>query len=149
VIRVEHTAHSSAPRELVWRELAALGRWHEWGPWVAVDLEGEPGVGAVRTLRSDRKRIFARAPYTLRERVTLWEPGERLGYELLSGLPVKNYNSMVTLTDSGGGTDIHWASTFDAPPLMRRVMRDALLRTVYSVSERLAGHSDRIAAGAR
>jgi hypothetical protein len=108
---VEARASSNAPRDIVWAVLADGRSWADWGEWswTRYDEEGDPapdGVGAVRR--------FRRAPVTSVERVELFEPPSRFGYELLSGLPLRDYHAVVTLTDSsaGSGTDLHWRSEF-------------------------------------
>jgi hypothetical protein len=107
---VEARASSSAPRQVVWDVLADGRAWSSWGPWSSTvyDSEGSPapdGVGAVRR--------FRRWPVTSVERVELFEPPSRFGYELLEGLAIGEYHAVVTLTDAGGGgTDIHWRSEF-------------------------------------
>jgi uncharacterized protein YndB with AHSA1/START domain len=133
VIQVEHTAHSAAPRASVWALLSDLRGWHEWGPWTSTDL-----VGDVRTMVSERKRLTGR-PYVMTERVVALEPEERFEYELVRGLPVRDYRAVVTLTDADGGTDIHWRATFDPPWLIfGGLWRGAMLKVVRDVSERLA-----------
>jgi hypothetical protein len=134
LIQVEHTAHSAAPRSEVWAKLADLETWHEWGPWKKTTLDG-----GIRTMVSERTRLTGK-PYVMTERVTALEPEERFEYDLLSGLPIKNYHSIVTLTDaSGGGTDIHWHSTFKSPwPLLGGLWRGAMLKVIRDVSEALA-----------
>jgi uncharacterized protein YndB with AHSA1/START domain len=145
LIEIEHTAHSTAPRAAVWALLADLRGWHRWGPWTRTDLDGDPAnpVGATRDMHSDRKRILARRPYHLRERVTAFEPEERLEYDLLSGLPVRNYHAAVTLSDAeDGGTDIHWRAQFDPPwPVFRGLWRDAMTGVISQVSEALAAEA--------
>jgi hypothetical protein len=88
---------------------------------------------------SERKRLNGK-PYVMTERVTALEPEERFAYELLSGLPVKNYRGVVTLSDAdGGGTDIHWRSQFNPPwPFFGGLWRGAMLKVITDVSERLA-----------
>ena len=111
---VEATVRSAAPRDVVWAVLADGRSWHEWGRWQTTELEreGDPppdGVGAIR--RNVRRQL------TIREQVELWEPPSRFGYTLLSGLPLRDYHSVVTLTESGADgrcTNIHWESRFDA-----------------------------------
>jgi Polyketide cyclase / dehydrase and lipid transport len=113
--------------------LSDLRGWHEWGPWSKTDLEGD-----IRTMVSERKRLTGK-PYVMKERVIALEPEERLAYELLSGLPVKNYRAVVTLSDAEGGTDIHWRSTFDSPwPFFGGLWRGAMQKVITDVSERLA-----------
>jgi hypothetical protein len=133
LIEIEHTAHSSAPRPQVWAKLADLRSWHEWGPWTETRLDGD-----IRTMVSERKRLTGK-PYVMKERVIALEPEERFEYELLSGLPVKNYRATVTLVDEGAGTAIHWRSTFDPPwPIFKGLWFGAMLKVIRDVSERLA-----------
>jgi hypothetical protein len=107
----EATVRAGAPREQVWAVLSDLRSWHEWGDWQVTEIEseGDPppnGVGAIRRL--------VQRPFTMKELVELFEPPSRFGYELLSGLPVRDYHSVVTLTDAAeGATNIHWASSFE------------------------------------
>jgi Polyketide cyclase / dehydrase and lipid transport len=134
MIEIEHTAHSGAPRSAVWARLADLDNWDQWGPWTETTTEGD-----VRTLVSERKRLTGK-PYAIKERVTAMQPEERLEYDLLSGLPVKNYHAVVTLADAAdGGTDITWAAKFDAPwPIFKGLWYGAMLKVLRDVSGRLA-----------
>jgi hypothetical protein len=134
MIEVEHTAHAAAGRSQVWNKLAALDDWHEWGPWTkTTSAEG------VRTMVSERKRMNGK-PYVMKERLTTLQPEELLEYDLLSGLPVRNYHAAVTLSDAeDGGTDIHWAARFDPPwPFFKGLWRDAMQKVLRDVSEDLA-----------
>src|SRR3954454_3781271 len=119
VIEIEHTAHADAKRDEVWRKLSDLQRWHEWGPWTKTTIDGD-----VRTLVSERKHMTGK-PYVMKERVTALEPQERFEYDLLSGLPIKDYHATVTLSDAGGGgTDIRWQARFSSPwPLLGGLWR--------------------------
>jgi uncharacterized protein YndB with AHSA1/START domain len=134
LIDIEHTAHSDSPRSDVWRKLSDLQNWHEWGPWTKTDVDGD-----IRTMVSERKRLTGK-PYVMTERVTKLEPEERFEYDLLSGLPVRNYHAVVTLTDAtDGGTDINWRSSFKSPwPFLGGLWRGAMLKVIRDVSERLA-----------
>jgi hypothetical protein len=134
VIEIEHTAHSSSPRAHVWARIADLDKWDQWGPWTKTTREG-----GLRKLVSERKRLTGK-PYVMTERVTAMEPEERFEYDLLSGLPVRNYHSVVTLMDApDGGTDIRWASTFKSPwPGFGWMWHGAMLKVITDVSERLA-----------
>lgn len=137
----EAGAVAAAPRDVVWGVLADARRWHEWGIWSRAELEreGDPapdGVGAIRA--------FTKAPVTSREEVVVFEPGERLVYRLLSGLPVRDYTGTVTLADDPGGTRIAWRSEWDSRvPGMRR----ALQRTITDVCALAAREAERRAAG--
>jgi Polyketide cyclase / dehydrase and lipid transport len=88
--------------------------------------------------RIERKRLTGK-PYVMKERVTTLEPEERLEYDLLSGLPVRNYHAVVTLADAGKGTDITWSARFDPPwPIFKGLWRGGMLKVVNHVAERLA-----------
>jgi hypothetical protein len=108
---IDATARSRAPREAVWELLADARSWSEWGAWQTSELEreGSPPPGGVGAI----KRMIRR-PVTTREEVTVFEPPSALGYTLLSGLPLRDYQGRVTLTDSPEGTEIRWRTEFDA-----------------------------------
>jgi hypothetical protein len=134
--RVEASAVSSAPVEAVWARLADSSTWSEWGQWeqTTLDREGVPapdGVGAIRRLRQGRR--------TTVEEIVTFAPPRQASYELLSGLPVRSYHADVTLEPVGGGTRIHWVSTFDgAYPGVGKVVQLALRRFIPETARRLA-----------
>jgi uncharacterized protein YndB with AHSA1/START domain len=134
MIEVEHTAHSPAPRSAIWSRLADFDNWDQWGPWTATTTDGD-----IRTLVSERKRVTGK-PFVMKERVTTIEPESRLEYDLLSGLPVRNYHATVTLADGAdGGTDITWGARFDAPwPIFKGLWYGGMLKVLRDTSERLA-----------
>ena len=133
MIEIEHSAHSDKPRSDVWAILSDLQHWHEWGPWTETTIDGD-----IRTLVSERTKLTGK-PYVMKERVTALEPQERMEYDLLSGLPIKNYHATVTLSDADdGGTDIRWQARFDPPwPLVGGLWRGAMLKVIRDVSESL------------
>ncbi len=138
--RVETTTVAVASIDAVWDRLADASTWSEWGQWdeTGLDREGVPapdGVGAIRRFASRRR--------TTVEEVVAFEPPAdghaRFAYELLSGLPLRDYHSEVTLETVGGGTRIHWASTFDgAYPVVGAIVRLALARFIPDTARRLA-----------
>ena len=141
---VEARAHSSAPREQVWERVADARGWSSWGAWRSAELEreGTPppgGLGAVKALTSETRGLTGR-PIVSREEVTAFEPPSRFGYKLLSGLPLRDYNAAITLTEApGGGTDITWRSQFEAKvPGTGGIFRRALQRFTQDAAERLA-----------
>jgi hypothetical protein len=92
-------------------------------------------VGAIRR--------FTKGRTTSRERVVAFEPGVRLGYELLSGLPLRDYRSEVTLTQTPTGTQIDWRSTFTAKVSgTGRLYRAVLLRFIADTARRLAAAAE-------
>ena len=131
---IEAVATSSGSREAVWALLDDATRWTQWGSWSKVEVEGggAQGLGAIRVLE--------RRPFRVRERITEWEPGKRMGYELLEGMRVQGYRSSVTLEDApDGGTLIRWRSTYErAGPvtalLLRLAARDASKRLARAAS---------------
>jgi hypothetical protein len=137
LIEIEHTAHSPKPRSEVWAKLSDLEGWNEWGPWTETKLDGD-----IRTMVAERKRLTGK-PYVLTERVLALDPEERFQYQLVSGLPVKNYVGTATLRDAeDGGTDIHWSATFDPPwPIFKGLWFGAMLKVIRDVSERLAARA--------
>jgi hypothetical protein len=138
---IDAKAHSRAPRDVVWSILADGGNWSQWGLWTRSELEraGRPepgGIGAIKRL--------ARGGLNLREEVTEFEPPSRYGYRLLSGLPVRDYHAEVALSETGGGTAIHWHSEFDARfPGTGGFLRRSLQRAVSDVAGRLAAEAER------
>jgi uncharacterized protein YndB with AHSA1/START domain len=59
------------------------------------------------------------------------EPGKRLAYTVLRGIPVRNYRAEVTLTPSPDGTLIRWGASWDRTIMGRLVYRS--LRNLYPV----------------
>jgi hypothetical protein len=118
---IEAEARSSGSPDAVWALLEDASRWTQWGSWSKVYVEGggPQGPGAVRVLH--------RWPFKLRERVTEWVAGERMGYELLEGMHVEGYRSLVTIEPAGGGSIVRWRSTYDsADPVTALILRAAV-----------------------
>jgi uncharacterized protein YndB with AHSA1/START domain len=110
---VEATRRIEAPRDMVWDVVSDVTRWKDWGNYQVSELEreGDPPPGGVGAIR-----VTARKPVRVREEVEIWEPPSRMGYKLLSGLPVRDYHAVVTLSDAGHrATNLNWQSRFDAP----------------------------------
>lgn len=131
---IEATANSSGAPGAVWALLADISQWNRWGAWSKVEVEGggEHGPGAIR--------VLVRPPFRVRERVTDWVPGERMGYELLDGMRARGYAAQVTLAENGqGGTLVRWRSSYErADPLtgflLRLAVRDACKRVAKAAS---------------
>ena len=131
MLELDAEARSSAPPERVWALLADVTTWPQWADFDEAVVETGSGAGEVRAFR--RRRTHTR------ERVTDFEPPRRLGYDLLSGLPIRDYHADVTLTPDGAGTHIRWHSTFRAKvPGTGAITRHALLRFIADTVERLA-----------
>ena len=131
---IEAVATTTGSPAAVWALLADASKWAEWGSWSEVSVEGggPQGLGAVRVLK--------KAPFTVRERITEWVPGERTSYRLLEGMRVRGYESTITLEEAaGGGTLVRWRSTYEhAGPftalVLRLAVRDACKRLAKAAS---------------
>jgi hypothetical protein len=107
---IDETAESSASPAAVWELLADATSWSDWGAWSSAELvrEGTPAPGGVHAVKKLKK-----FPTTTVEEVTVFEPQRKLGYEMRSGLPLRDYRGEVTLMATGGGTEIRWRSEFE------------------------------------
>jgi hypothetical protein len=108
-IKAEGTATSRANPSAVFALLKDSGSWPRWSMFRSAELErpgkDEPyGVGAIRVFSTEVTRS--------RELVTEMIPDQKLGYELLSGMPLRNYRADVRVISAGEGTLITWASSF-------------------------------------
>ncbi|HET6167504.1 MAG TPA: SRPBCC family protein [Marmoricola sp.] len=120
------TATVNAPTDHVWEVLADHEGMSRWAPGLKVALRTEGsvdrnGIGAVRVIDAPGP-----APSIVEEVVT-FEPGRRLGYRALSGVPLKNYSGDVALRDLGGRTEITYTITADQRvPLVERAAAKAI-----------------------
>ena len=106
---IDETATTAADAAAVYALLADGSTWPDWSPLGSFELlspgDGTPeGLGAVRLFTTGRHRS--------RERVVTCQPGRAFAYELLAGLPLRDYKAVITLMPQGDGTAINWRSTF-------------------------------------
>jgi uncharacterized protein YndB with AHSA1/START domain len=141
VQKIDISAHSAAPVERVWALLADTRGWPEWTPFAAATLEREgtpppDGVGAIRR--------FAYGKIVTRECVVAFEPPHWLAYQLLSGLPVRDYRADVTLRSTpDGGTAIRWQMQFEPiVPGTGWLVRRRLEPFIGDVAQRLARRAE-------
>jgi uncharacterized protein YndB with AHSA1/START domain len=104
VVEIRAESRSAAPPERVFELLANVSSWPSWADFESAEVEQGAGVGELRALRRGRR--------VTRERVTALEPPRRLAYELVSGLPLRDYSAEVRLDPDGDGTRVTWRSTF-------------------------------------
>ncbi|MCX6402078.1 MAG: SRPBCC family protein [Propionibacteriales bacterium] len=113
-MRATATTVVKKPVDHVWSVLADHEGMANWGPGMKVTLDnpGSPTPGGVGTVR----RISAPGPMpAIVEEITVFEPGKRLGYKALSGVPFKNYHGEVVLSPVAGGTKIDYSVSLDLP----------------------------------
>lgn len=105
---VTASTRTSASPDTVWALLDDVPGWSAWGDWDSAEVvspAGPDGLGAVRRLRSGRTAVV--------ERVVASEPSRLTRYELVSGLPVRDYRASVELVgEPDGGTTITWSASF-------------------------------------
>ena len=97
-----------------------------------LEREGEPapnGVGAIRVLKTLGPPI--------REEMTEYVPGERFGYRLLSGAPLRDHAVTVVLTEHSDGT--HVAYQIDTTPTIPLIGHGAIPIVKMSVRQLLDG----------
>ncbi len=122
---IDASAVSDDSPEVVWNRLADVTQWTQWGPWSSVEIEGggEHGPGAIR--------VLVKRPLRLRERVTKWEPGEAMGYELIDGMNVTGYEAEARLVAlEGGGTEVNWHAEYERAGLPTTLLLRAAIRDV-------------------
>lgn len=132
------TMHSTATATVastvsqVWDVLSDHEGMAHWGPGLRVSLrtpgtDDRNGVGAVRVIE-----LPGPAPAIVEE-VTAFEPGRRLAYRALSGVPLKSYRGEVVLRDVTGGTEIAYTVLADRRvPVLERLVVAAIARTLLS-----------------
>lgn len=137
---VTTAVHSPATPDEIWRLVATAGYWPTWARVRSATLEryganAPEGVGAVRAFRTPLG--------TTREEVVVYEVGRRLGYALVSGLPVRAYHGDVALSRQPDGTAITWSASYQSTWLWHLLVR----WMIHSSARRLADAAGR--AGAR
>jgi hypothetical protein len=133
---IDRTATTGADPAAVYALLGDGSTWPEWSPLGSFTLvdpgDGAPeGLGAVRLFRTGRIRS--------RERVVERRPVTVFAYVLESGLPLRDYRAVVTLTPTAAGTSINWRSTFRAKIpgsgwIYRRQLGKFIARTVEGLA---------------
>jgi hypothetical protein len=103
--RIEVRAHAHASPQQVWTVLADTASWADWAPFDEVAVEQGHEIGEIRRLRSGR--------ITTRERIVGFEPPRRYVYEIISGLPIRDYVAEVLFSPlAGDGTEVRWQARF-------------------------------------
>lgn len=138
-MRATATTVVKKPVDHVWSVLADHEGMSSWGPGVTVTLDKEGaaernGVGAVR-------RISAPGPMpAIVELVTAFEPGERLGYKAIGGVPFRNYHGEVLLSPVAEGTRVDYSVSLEVPVVgfVSAVPANAIAHTLLRLLARAA-----------
>jgi hypothetical protein len=141
---IDVSATSSASPEVIFEHLAQAETWSVWGPFpkavrsarARAGDEDPNGVGAIRKIGPAR------------EEVVTYEPPTRYSYTMVTGFPMRDYRSDVTLEPRDGGTAIRWQGRFEPKipgtgPLTRMILTALLGKLASGV----ARHSEHCAAG--
>ena len=119
---------SNASAATLFRLVADGANWSTWGKPMIVQSswarQGDPAPGGVGAIRK-----IGMWPMLVQEEIVVYEPDRRHGYKLVGpASPAKDYYSEVVFTPNAtGGTDIHWAGSFnEGVPGTGPVMRAAL-----------------------
>jgi Polyketide cyclase / dehydrase and lipid transport len=103
--RIDVRAQAHASPQQVWTVLADTASWADWAPFDEVAVEEGHEVGEIRRLRSGR--------ITTRERIVGFEPPRRYAYEIVSGLPIRDYVAEVLVSPlPANGTEVRWQARF-------------------------------------
>jgi polyketide cyclase/dehydrase/lipid transport protein len=137
--RIDVRAQAHASPQQVWTVLADTASWPDWAPFDEVAVEQGHEVGEVRRLRSGR--------ITTRERIVGFEPPRRYVYEIVSGLPIREYVAEVLLSPVvEGGTEVRWKASFRAKVpgtgwVLKRLLQGALRKGADALVRRADGLS--------
>jgi uncharacterized protein YndB with AHSA1/START domain len=148
MVEIEVEAVIAASPAQVW---AVFADHESYDKWAGVDKvirrrPGTPdpnGVGAVRTLYSRGP-----VPPTIEERVTVFEPGKRMEYDVIRGAPGRNAHGVITLEDaSTGHTLVRWKVTMTpiipgTGFLIEDFLGSMIKKGLYNVKERLEPEAD-------
>jgi uncharacterized protein YndB with AHSA1/START domain len=125
-LTVEAHGSAAAAPELIWPLLANAAGYAEWGAW---DASGDRDLAGKASGDAGTTRWMRYHNTTTVEQVLEVEPGRRMVYTVVSGIPVHNYRAEVTLTPTETGTDISWTAEWDRTLLGRIAHRT--LRAFY------------------
>lgn len=103
---------TTAPRAALESRLRETEAWPQWSDMISAVIE-KPGPNGPGT--PGEIRIFTRAGTVGRELVLESSGNTVLTYQVLQGIPLKNYVGKVTVEDLPNGRRVTWSSSFTAP----------------------------------
>lgn len=135
---IEHNRTSRAAPEQVYALLTDSMSWPAWSPVQKAEIEipgGPGGQGEVRTFRT--------GPVATKEEVVVCSPPHEYSYLLISGIPVRNYRSDITIERTATGSKIVWRSEFEPRwPGSGAINKAILSPFVKLMLKRLARHAE-------
>jgi uncharacterized protein YndB with AHSA1/START domain len=138
VPEIDVSARARATPERVWGVLTDVEHWADWAPFDEISVESGVGVGELRRVRSGR--------ITTHERVVALEPPHRYVYEIVAGLPVRDYVAEILLSSRGeDGTQVRWRARFRATiPGTGWVLKFLFVRVTARAADALVKHADQL-----
>lgn len=112
-LEIDARATTTADPATVYALLRDGASWPTWSPLGSFELERpgdteREGLGAIRVFRTKQLVGETRS----RERIVELIPDRRLSYELVSGMPLRDYRADIDLELTESGAAIRWHSTF-------------------------------------
>ena len=134
--KIDVRVQAQASAHQVWTVLADTASWGDWAPFDEVAVEQGHELGEVRRLRSGR--------ITTRERIVGFEPPRRYVYEIVSGLPIRDYVSEIELAPvARDGTQVRWHAQFRAKvPGTGWMLKRLLQRVIEKGADALVRRAD-------
>lgn len=130
---------TTATADQVWRLLGDSASWPSWTPIERaeiLDRGRDGGLGEIRTFKTGR--------VTVKEKIVERREPQRLSYELLDGLAVRDYRADIDVTSRGDTTEIRWHTTFKPKvPGSGWLYRRALAKATEDFVDGLGEHAAR------
>lgn len=143
-LEIDARATTTADPATVYTLLRDGASWPTWSPIGTFELEQggdteREGLGAIRVFRTKQ----AIGEIASRERIVELTLNRRFSYQLVSGLPLRDYRADIDLEPTESGTAIRWHSTFypkivGTGWLYRRTLAAFIDRCVRGLAEQAA-----------
>jgi hypothetical protein len=108
---VQVSRHAQASPETLFRLLDAAKDWPKWS--IVGSVKFDHAEDRTRQLVGAHRR-FKTGLMVLDERIVVREPGRRIDYALLRGLPLERYVGSIALDPTQEGTLLRWSATFSS-----------------------------------